>query len=118
MLASSPGNCASRFWFSSLFLPNDQTEAPLRRTIAYRGFDIHVELTASADETFDVTFQIQGGTNLEVLRAQGGRIPLRNGPFTERWAYLVAEIAGQAAIDVLLGPVDIDRWGDGSDGRL
>jgi hypothetical protein len=28
------------------------------------------------------------------------------GRFTERWAYLVAEIAGQAAIDVLLGPTD------------
>lgn len=78
----------------------------MRRTIAYRGFEIHVELIPSADaDTFDVTFQIQGGTNLEVLGARGGRIPLRNGPFTERWAYLVAEIAGQAAIDVLLGPV-------------
>jgi hypothetical protein len=81
-------------------------EASMRRTIAYRGFEIHVELTPSAADTFDVTFQIQGGTNLEVLGARGGRIPLRNGPFTERWAYLVAEIAGQAAIDVLLGPVD------------
>jgi hypothetical protein len=53
---------------------------------------------------FEVTFQIKGGTNLEVLGARGSRIPLRNGPFTERWAYLVGEIAGQAAIDVLLGP--------------
>ena len=78
----------------------------MRQMIAYRGFEIHVELTPSADDTFDVTFQIRGGTNLEVLGAQGGRILLRNGPFTERWAYLVAEIAGQAAIDVLLGPVD------------
>ncbi|MBR7909349.1 hypothetical protein [Burkholderia vietnamiensis] len=72
-----------------------------------RGFEIQVELTPAADEdTFDVTFQIKGATNLEVLGARGGRISLRNGPFTERWAYLVAEIAGQAAIDVLLGPVD------------
>jgi hypothetical protein len=74
--------------------------------IAYRGFEIHAELTPAAEDTFDVTFQIHGATNLEVLGALGGRIPLRNGPFTERWAYLVAEIAGQAAIDVLLGPVD------------
>lgn len=78
----------------------------MRRTIAYRGFEILVELTPSSEDTFDVTFQIQGGTNLEVLGARGRRIPLRNGPFTGRWAYLVAEIAGQAAIDVLLGPVD------------
>lgn len=74
--------------------------------IAYRNFEIHVELTPATQETFDVTFQIKGGTNLEVLGARGGRIPLRNGPFTERWAYLIAEIAGQAAIDLLLGPVD------------
>ncbi|EIM96165.1 hypothetical protein WQE_35555 [Paraburkholderia hospita] len=91
--------------FLLLFVCNDQPEASMRRTIAYRGFEIHVELTPSADDTFNVTFQIKGGTNLKVLGAQGGRIPLRNGPFTERWAYLVAEIAGQAAIDVLLGPV-------------
>lgn len=76
----------------------------MRRTILYRGFEIHVELTPSAADTFNVTFQIKGGTNLGVLGAHGGRIPLRNGPFTERWAYLVAEIAGQAAIDVLIGP--------------
>ncbi|MBC8751802.1 hypothetical protein OKW41_004880 [Paraburkholderia sp. UCT70] len=78
----------------------------MHRMIAYRSFEIHVELTPAAKDMFDVTFQIKGGTNLEVLGARGGRIPLRNGPFTERWAYLVAEIAGQAAIDVLLGPVD------------
>ncbi|WP_081472809.1 hypothetical protein [Burkholderia ambifaria] len=58
------------------------------------------------EDTFDVFFEIKGGTNLDALGARGGRIPLRNGPFTERWAYLVAEIAGQAAIDILLGPGD------------
>ena len=78
----------------------------MQRVIAYRGFEIHVELTPATQDTFDVTFHIKGGTNLEVLGARGGRIPLRNGPFTERWAYLVAEIAVKAAIDVLLGPVD------------
>jgi hypothetical protein len=35
--------------------------------------------------------------------ARGGRIPLHHSPFTERWTCLVAEIAGQAAIDLLLG---------------
>ncbi|OLL27335.1 hypothetical protein BTH42_33400 [Burkholderia sp. SRS-W-2-2016] len=78
----------------------------MQRVIMYRGFEIHVELTPAAQDTFHVSFQIKGGTNLEVLGVRGDRIPLRNGPFTERWAYLVAEIAGQAAIDVLLGPVD------------
>jgi hypothetical protein len=90
-----------------MLVSEDEREAFMHRTIAYRGFEIQIELTSAADEnTFDVTFQIRGATNLEVLGARGGRIPLRNGPFTERWAYLVAEIAGQAAIDVLLGPVD------------
>jgi hypothetical protein len=74
--------------------------------IVYRGFEIHVELTSATQDTFDVTFQIKGGANLEVLGARGNRVELRNGPFTERWAYLIAEIAGQAAIDLLLGPVD------------
>jgi hypothetical protein len=79
----------------------------MHRKIVYRGFEIQVELSPATDEdTFDVTFQITGGTGLEVFGARGGRIPLRNGPFTERWAYLVAEIAGQAAIDVLLGPLE------------
>lgn len=76
----------------------------MHRVIAYRSFEIHVELTLAAEDMFDVTFQIKGGANLEVLGARGDRIRLRNGPFTERWAYLIAEIAGQAAIDVLLGP--------------
>ncbi|KAA0996170.1 hypothetical protein FVF58_50190 [Paraburkholderia panacisoli] len=78
----------------------------MHRVIAYRSFEIHVELTPAAEDMFDVTFQIKGGANLGVLGARGGCIPLRNGPFTERWAYLVAEIAGQAAIDVLLGPIE------------
>lgn len=77
----------------------------MQRTITYRGFEIHVELTPAAEDTFDVIVQIKGGTNLEVLGARGDRIALRNGPFTERWAYLVGEVAGQAAIDVLLGPI-------------
>lgn len=45
-------------------------EASMQRTITYRGFEIHVELTTAAEETFDVTFQIKGGTNLEVLGAR------------------------------------------------
>lgn len=76
----------------------------MHRTIKYRDFEIHVELTPVAKDMFDVTFQIKGAANVNVLGPRGGRIPVHNGPFTERWAYLVAEIAGQAAIDVLLGP--------------
>jgi hypothetical protein len=75
----------------------------MHREITYRGFEIDVQLTLAAENMFDVSFQIKGGTSLGVPGARGSRIPLRNGPFTERWAYLVGEIAGQAAIDLLLG---------------
>lgn len=74
------------------------------RIIPYRGFEIHVTLTASSEDLYDVSFQILGGSNLGVLGKSGRRIPLRNGPFTRRWSYLVAECAGQAAIDILIGP--------------
>ncbi|MCG5076376.1 MULTISPECIES: hypothetical protein [Paraburkholderia] len=75
------------------------------RMIEYRGFEIHVELSHSAEDLYDVTFQIKGGDNLRVMGERGGRIRLRNGPYTRRWAYLIAEVAGQASIDVLLGPL-------------
>ncbi|HDR9064186.1 TPA: hypothetical protein QDB03_005873 [Burkholderia vietnamiensis] len=78
------------------------------RMIPYRGFEIHVELTSSAEDLYNVSFQIKGSQNLTLIGERGGRIRLRNGPFTRRWAYLIAEVAGQAAIDVLLGPPDDD----------
>ncbi|WP_176016596.1 hypothetical protein [Burkholderia sp. BCC0398] len=78
------------------------------RMIPYRGFEIHVELTSSAEDLYNVSFQIKGSQNLTLIGERGGRIRLRNGPFTRRWAYLIAEVAGQAAIDVLLGPPNDD----------
>jgi hypothetical protein len=72
------------------------------RMIVYRGFEIHVQLTSSADELYQVSLQIKGGAQLAIPGDRSGRIPLRNGPFTRRWAYLIAETAGQAAIDLLL----------------
>ncbi|WP_250475118.1 hypothetical protein [Caballeronia sp. GAFFF1] len=76
----------------------------MNRMIKYRGFEIHVELAPSAEDVFEVTVQIKGAENVNVLGARADRVKLRNGPFTERWAYLVGEVAGQAAVDVLLGP--------------
>ncbi|MFM0520396.1 MULTISPECIES: hypothetical protein [Caballeronia] len=78
------------------------------RIIPYRGFEIHVTLAASSEDLYDVSFQIFGGSNLSVLGAAGRRIPLHNGPFTSPWSYLIAECAGQAAIDLLIGPPDND----------
>ncbi|QYD67887.1 hypothetical protein KZJ38_16395 [Paraburkholderia edwinii] len=73
------------------------------RMIPYREFEIHVTLTPSAKDMYEVTMQIKGGANFAIIGESGNAIQLRHGPFTRRWAYLVAEVAGQAAIDVLLG---------------
>lgn len=78
------------------------------RMIEYRGFEIHVELSQSAVDLYDVTFQIKGGDNFRVVGERGGKISLHNGPYTRRWAYLIAEAAGRAAIDVLLGVIVVD----------
>ncbi|GAB6846342.1 MULTISPECIES: hypothetical protein [Paraburkholderia] len=78
------------------------------RMIAYRGFEIHVELSQSSVDLYDVTFQIKGGENLRVVGRSGDKISLHNGPYTRRWAYLIAEAAGRAAIDVLLGVAIVD----------
>jgi hypothetical protein len=73
------------------------------RMIPYRGFEIHVTLTLSAEDMYEVTMQIKGGINFGIIGDGANAIQLRHGPFTRRWAYLVAEVAGQTAIDVLLG---------------
>jgi hypothetical protein len=73
------------------------------RMIPYRGFEIHVTLTSAAEDLYDVTMQIKGSHKLGIIGESGDAVRLRNGPFTQRWAYLIAEVAGQAAIDVLLG---------------
>ena len=75
----------------------------MSRLITYRGFEIHVELTQADRDMYSVTFQIKGH-NVGRLSVDGAVVRVRHGPFTRRWAYLVAEIAGQAAIDVLTGP--------------
>ncbi|QHE92817.1 hypothetical protein PI93_013965 [Pandoraea fibrosis] len=75
----------------------------MERTIAYRGFEISVKLEPSAKDMFDAWFRVDGPKVPTGVLALGTPIMVRNGPFSRRWAYLVAEIAGQAAIDVILG---------------
>ncbi|WP_028207656.1 hypothetical protein [Paraburkholderia nodosa] len=75
----------------------------MNRLITYRGFEIHVALTEVAQDMYSVTFRIKGH-NVDRTSIDGAVVPVRHGPFSERWAYLVAEIAGQAAVDVLIGP--------------
>lgn len=72
------------------------------RIIGYRGFEIHVYLSQCAEDLFEVAFQIKDRSILRGPGKPASRITLRNGPFTRRWSYLMAECAGQAAIDLLL----------------
>jgi hypothetical protein len=76
------------------------------RTVNYRGFEIDVDLVPTSEDMFDAWFRIQGPTPARGVAALGVRIKVRGGPFSRRWAYFVAEIAGQASIDVILGPDD------------
>ena len=76
----------------------------MQRTVEYRGFEIQVDLLPTSKDMFDVWFRIEGPVKPPGVAALGERIKIRGGPFSRRWAYFVAEIAGQAAIDVILGP--------------
>jgi hypothetical protein len=72
----------------------------MQRTIEYRGFEFHIDLVSTSKDMFDVWFRFEGHVKLPGVAAPGERIKIRGGPFSRRWPYFVAEIAGQAAIDV------------------
>jgi hypothetical protein len=78
----------------------------MQRSVEYRGFEIHIDLSSTSADMFDVWFRIEGPVKLPGVAALGERIKIRGGPFSQRWAYFVAEIAGQAAVDLILGPPD------------
>lgn len=75
----------------------------MERVTEYRGFDIHVDLKSSSQDMFDVWFQVKGPTPAPGIAAIGKRIKVFGGPYSRRWAHLVAELAGRAAVDVILG---------------
>ncbi|WP_168787694.1 hypothetical protein [Paraburkholderia aromaticivorans] len=76
----------------------------MQRTVKYRGLEIYIELVPTSEDMFDAWFRIEGPTHAPGVAAAGQRIKVHGGPFSSRWAYFVAEIAGQASIDVILGP--------------
>ena len=78
----------------------------MQRTVNYRGFEIDVNLVPTSEDMYDAWFRIHGPTPAPGVSALGLRIKVRGGPFSCRWAYFVAEVAGQASIDVILGPDD------------
>jgi hypothetical protein len=81
-----------------------EPEVFMQRTVEYRGFEIHVDLLSASEDMFDVWFRIEGPIKPPGIAALGERLKIRGGPFSRRRAYFVAEIAGKAAIDVILGP--------------
>lgn len=78
----------------------------MQRTVKYRGFEIHVELLPTSADMFDARFRLEGHIEVPGVVALGEHIKIRGGPFSRRWAYLVSEIAGQAAVDLILGPAE------------
>jgi hypothetical protein len=92
-------------WFGRLAAV-PEPEVFMQRTVEYRGFEIHVDLLSTSKDMFDVWFRIEGPIKPPGVAALGERIKIQGGPFSHRWAYFVAEIAGQAAIDVILGPAE------------
>ncbi len=75
----------------------------MTRMMEYRGFEIHVDLVSTSKDMFDVWFQIEGPMRPPGVAAMGKRIKVFGGPFSSRWAYLVAELAGRAAVDLVIG---------------
>ncbi|AEI77890.1 hypothetical protein CNE_1c25730 [Cupriavidus necator N-1] len=78
-------------------------EAAMERVTEYRGFDIHVDVQKVSKDMFNVWFEIEGPMSPPGVAAIGKRIKVFGGPYSQRWAYLVAELAGRAAVDVILG---------------
>ncbi|WP_354673942.1 hypothetical protein [Cupriavidus alkaliphilus] len=85
------------------------------RVTEYREFDIHVDIRMSSKDMFDVWFQIEGPIRPPGVAATGKRIKVFGGPYSRRWAYLVAELAGRAAVDVILGPYE---WTEAESGAV
>jgi hypothetical protein len=83
--------------------PSKHQEIAMERITKYRGFEIHVDLVSTSEDMFDAWFSISGPLRPPGVAAIGERIKLHGGPFSRRWAPLIAELAGRAAIDVILG---------------
>lgn len=73
------------------------------RVFAYRGFEIHTRLTLASNGQYNVIYQVRGSSNLRVIGDIGIPTRVRNGPFALAKAYRVAECAGQAVIDAVIG---------------
>ncbi|MFM0197996.1 hypothetical protein PQQ65_33490 [Paraburkholderia strydomiana] len=67
---------------------------------------MYVELVPASQDMFDAWFRIERSSHAPGVAALGQRIKVHGGTFSRHRAYFVAEIAGQASIDVTLGQDD------------
>ncbi|MFM0696822.1 hypothetical protein PQQ64_31690 [Paraburkholderia graminis] len=77
---------------------------PYAKNAEVRRFEICVDLVPTCEDMFDAWLRIEGPADVPAVAKPGQRIKVRGGTFCHRWAYFVAQIAGQAAIDVIPGP--------------
>ena len=75
----------------------------MQRTVSYRGPEIYIEPRSTSKDMFEPWLRIDGAARDAGTAASGTLIKVA-GARIRRWAYLVAEIAGQASIDLILGP--------------
>nr|WP_251031270.1 hypothetical protein [Paraburkholderia strydomiana] len=76
----------------------------MQRTVSCRGLGIYIELRPTSKDMFEPWLRIDGPNQDARTPAFGTLIKVRGGPYSRRWAYLVAEIAGQTSIDLIPGP--------------
>lgn len=76
-----------------------------KRLSQYRGYESQVVLIASSKDMFEAWFEKRAH---EAARGCGAWEACQSprGPYSRRWAYLVGELTGWAAIDVILGRDD------------
>ncbi|WP_027780630.1 hypothetical protein [Paraburkholderia caledonica] len=80
---------------------------PYAKNAEVRRFEICVDLVARSEDRFDAWLRIEGPPDAPAVAKPGRRIKVRGGTLCHRWAYFVAQIAGLAAIDVILGPGEL-----------
>jgi hypothetical protein len=64
----------------------------MQRTVSYRGLEIYIELRPTSKDMFEPSLRIDGATRNLGAAALGTLIKVRGGPYSRRWAYLVAEV--------------------------
>ncbi|WP_042629582.1 hypothetical protein [Burkholderia plantarii] len=76
----------------------------MKKTIDYRGFEIHIYTKPSTAKKVDVWYYVEIENKFEGIAVTGKRMMVHDGPFAGRRALVVGRIAGQAVVDMILDP--------------